>query len=187
MMTPAHQRILDDLLTRTHQRTVELATATNFPVGKRPEEQTIERLRESPLGQHLAAIFNYAEGYDYPYEGDVRTSAGIITRYLFGDTLSTQRYRLPSKFHRTPLGKEVHAALARFFTEQRPGQLMSMQQMREHFGVKRQTVHQWIEDGLVFAVYIDNQTHFYRKDVERLATRRTRQSAADSLTKSAMK
>ncbi len=175
------------MLTRTHQRTVELATATNFPQGKRPEEQTIERLRESPLGLHLAAIFNYTEGYDYPYEADVRASVGIITRYLFGDTLSTQRYRLPSKFHRMPLGKEVHAALARFFTEQRPGQLMSMQQMREHFGVKRQTVHQWIEDGLIFAVYIDNQTHFYRKDVERLATRRTRQSATNSVTKSATK
>src|SRR6266516_5944272 len=187
MMTPTHQRILDDLLRKTYQRTVELATATNFPVGKRTEEQTIERLRERSLGQHLAAIFNYAEGHDYPYEGDVRTSAGIITRYLFGDTLSPQRYRLPSKFHRTPLGKEVHAALARFFVEQRPGQLMSMQQMREHFGVKRQTVHQWIEDGLIFAVYIENPTHFYRKDVERLATRRTRQSAADSLTKSATK
>src|SRR6266487_2347377 len=82
MMTPTHQRILDDLLTRTHQRTVALATATNFPMGKRPEAQTIERLRESPLGLHLAAIFNYAEGHDYPYERDVRASVGIISRHL---------------------------------------------------------------------------------------------------------
>lgn len=45
--------------------------------------------------------------------------------------------------------------------------------MRKLFNVKRQTVHQWIDDGLIFAVYRGDTPLFYQKDVTRLHQIRT--------------
>lgn len=78
----------------------------------------------------------------------------------------------PQKWQRSELGKLVHAAILRFFEEERPGQLLTVTDMRKLFAVKRQTVHQWIEDGLIFAVYRGDTPLFYRKDVNRLQQRR---------------
>jgi hypothetical protein len=117
-------------------------------------------LRESPLGVHLAAVDHYLQG-------DLRTSLTFIARCLYSDTLSTSGFRLPLKWQRIPLGKLCHTDLLRFFEEELPDRLLAVADMRKRFGVKRQTVHQWIEDGLIFAVYRGDTPLFYRNDVNR--------------------
>jgi len=115
-------------------------------------------LRESPLGVHLAAVAHYLER-------DLRTSLTFIARCLYSDPLSTSGFCLPLKWQHTPLGKRCHTDLLRFFEEERPARLLTVTDMRKRFGVKRQTVHQWIEDGLIFAVYRSDTPLFYRNDV----------------------
>jgi hypothetical protein len=166
-MIPKHQQIVDTILERMHQRVNELIQYCQ-PVNKRqPAKPTIEQLRDTLLGQHLAAVAHYAEGYPYSYEGDVRSSMSFIARCLYGDPLAPQGFRLPPKWQRTELGSLVHAALLRFFEEERPGKLLTVTDMRKLFDVKRQTVHQWIEDGVIFAVYRGDTPLFYQNDVHR--------------------
>jgi hypothetical protein len=175
-MIPKHQRLVDDLLKRIHPRVDELVRQCAYPVGRKPEEPAIEQLRESLLGQHLAAIAQYAESYPYPYTGDVRGSVNFVARCLYGDPLTTQGFRLPAKWQRSELGGLVHTAVLRFYEEERPGQLLTVTEMRKRFEVKRQTVHQWVEDGLLFAIYKGDTPLFYVKDVERFQQRRTQKS-----------
>ncbi len=167
-MIPKHQQIVDDTLARMHARVNELIHHCLPASGKRPAAPTREHLRETPLGQHLTAIAHYAEGYAYPFEKDVRTSAGFVARCLYGDPLAAQGFRLPQKWQRSELGSLVHAAMLRFFEVERPGKLLTVTDMRTLFGVKRQTVHQWIEDGVIFAVYRGDTPLFYQNDVTRL-------------------
>lgn len=147
---PTHQQIVDTLLERMCRRVSELIRDCYPASKKQPAGPTIEQLRETLLGQHLAAIAHYVEGYPYPYEGDVRASISFVARCIYGDPLASQGFRLPQKWQRTELGKLVHNAMLRFFDEERPGKLLTVTDMRKLFGVKRQTVHQWIEDGLIF-------------------------------------
>ena len=116
-MIPKHQQIVDDTLARMHARVNELIHHCLPASGKRPAAPTREHLRETPLGQHLTAIAHYAEGYAYPFEKDVRTSAGLVARCLYGDPLAAQGFRLPQKWQRSELGNLVHAAMLRFFEE----------------------------------------------------------------------
>ena len=83
-------------------------------------------------------------------------------------------FRLPAKWQRSTLGKLVHAALLRFYEEERPGQLLTVREMRQLFGVRRQTVHQWVDDGLLFAIYRGETPLFYQKDVTRFQQARAR-------------
>jgi len=167
-MTPTHQRIVDDILARMHARVSELIHHCQPAGGKRPAEPTKEQLRDTLLGQHLAAIAEYVEGYAYPYQGDVRASTSFVARCLYGEPLAAQGFRLPSKWQRSALGNLAHAALLRFFEEERPGKLLTVTDLRKLFGVRRQTVHQWIEDGIIFAVYRGDTPLFYQNDVTRL-------------------
>lgn len=164
-MTPNHQQIVDAILTAMQRRVSELVA--HCQQGTMLPEQPLAHLRSSPLGEHLAAIAHYIEGYTYLYEGDVRASVTFLARCLYGDPLAAQGFRLPPKWQRGALGKLVHASLLRFYEEERPGQLLTVTEMRQLFGVRRQTVHQWIEDGLLFAVYRGDTPLFYQKDVTR--------------------
>ncbi len=176
-MTPKHQQLVDDLLWRVHLRTEELITGISFRTQPRTREQMTEPLRNSLLGRHLTAIALYAEGYPYSFEQDVRASAAYVGQLLFRDPLllrPKEELQFPPKFHQTALGQLFNAALLRFFQEERPDQLMTITQVREQFDVTRQAVHDWVDQGLIYAIYIDGNAHFYRKDVERLHAIRTR-------------
>ena len=102
----------------------------------------------------------------------MRASAGFVARCLYGEPLAAQGFRLLQKWQCSELGTLVHAAMLHFYEKERPGQLLTVTDMRKLFGVKRQTVHQWIEDGLIFAVYRGDTPLFYRKDVTQLQQRR---------------
>lgn len=111
-MTPNHQQIVDTILTTMQLRVRELVAACQQ--GTMLPEPPLASLRESPLGGHLAAIAHYAEGYAYPYEGDVRASVTFLARCLYGDALAPRGFRLPAKWQRSALGKLVHAARLAF-------------------------------------------------------------------------
>ena len=173
-MTPTHQQLVDDILVRMHNRTRELMQSC-LPALKNPlPEAPRELLQDTPLGKHLAAIAHYEEGYPYPYQGDVRASIDFLAHCLYGDPLAPQGFRLPQKWQRSPLGALVHSALLHFFEEERPDSLLTVTDLRTRFGVKRQSVHQWVDDGLLFAVYRGDTPLFYSKDVERFQQVRAR-------------
>ena len=166
-MTPIHERLIDALLQRLVRRLEELLQGSGYRQKTQiPEPQ---QLRSSPIAQHLIAIARYVEGYPYPSDSqDVRASITMVCRAFYGDPLTPNVFRFPPKFHRTPLGQLINEALVRFYTEQRPGKLLTIGAMQERFHVKRQTIHQWIADNKIFPVYIDGTTRFYLPDVEKL-------------------
>ena len=165
-MTPTHTKLVDDLLQQFLDRTIEHTEACGFLMEHPPSPVT---LRRSPIGQHLIAIVDYGEGHPYRLDHeDVRASIAVVKRAFFGDPTS-KGFRLPPKFHLTPLGDLINDALLRFYLEQGPGQLLAIGVLRERFGVKRQTVHLWIEQGLITPAYLKNgETRFYLLDVEHL-------------------
>ncbi len=166
-MTPTHQRLIDKLLSQAARRTQELLAGIGLQLTHEPP---LEELRASPLGQHLTNLAHYAEGYSV--SGDIREAAQYVGRHFFGNPLHRQAFKFPEKFHKTELGALINEAMIRFYEEERPGQLLTMEDMRELFNVTRQAVHQWIDDDLIFPVYIQNASRFYRKDVERLQAQR---------------
>jgi hypothetical protein len=174
LMTPIHERLIDALLQRLSRRVEELLLGSSHLQKAQIQLPEPQQLRSSPIGQHLIAIARYVEGYPYPgpEKQDVRASITAVSRAFYGDLFTTNAFRFPPKFHRTPLGKLINEALVRFYTEQRPGQLLTIGTMQERFQVKRQTIHQWIGESKIFPVYIDGTTRFYLPDVEQLQKRR---------------
>ena len=180
-MTPIHERLIDALLQRLIRRVEELLLGSGYLQKKLAQLPEPQQLRSSPIGQHLIAIARYVEGYPYPGPDnqDVRVSITVVSRAFYGDLFTTNAFRFPPKFHRTPLGQLINEALVRFYTEQRPGQLLTIGAMQERFQVKRQTIHQWIAESKIFPVYIDGTTRFYRPDVEKLQQRRESKQKSD--------
>ncbi len=135
-MTPIHQKFIDQMLRSADRRARELFTGLGYQVGG---EARIEGLRISPLGQHLTNLANYAEGYDAA--GDIRGAAQAVSRFFYGKPFSFHilSFQLPPKFHQSDLGKLINEAVLRFYEEERPGQLLTMAEMRERFGVTRQS------------------------------------------------
>jgi Helix-turn-helix domain len=162
-MTPTHQKLIDQLLQSADRRARELLRGAGYQLGR---EARIEELRKSPLGQHLANLADYSEGY--AVAGDIRGSAQYVSRFFYGEPFHKISYRMPEKFHETDLGKLVNEALLRFYQEERPGQLLTIQEMQQLFGVSRQAVHAWVRKGDILPVWVKNTTRYYRKDVDRL-------------------
>jgi hypothetical protein len=154
LMIPVHQKIIDKTLTLTYKRTTNLAQA----IGSPPGEQSIERLRASPLGLQLAAIAEYAEGYAYQGEGDIRKEILAVIKCLFSDTLQPKRVRCPRQYYQSALGQMVSRAALRFFRQERPGRLIKVAEAAQICGVRRQTIHDWAEDGIFWIIYDDHGT-----------------------------
>jgi hypothetical protein len=167
-MTPIHERLVDELLQQFFRRSNEHTSLCGLG---RKQPPTPEQLRASPIGQHIMAIAQFAEGHSYPASGewhDVRDSIAVIHRAFFGNPLDKTFYLPPPKLHLTPLGQLLNDALVRFYRSQGPGTLLPIGNLMERFQVSRQTIHQWIEDRKITPVYVDGTTRFYLPDVERL-------------------
>jgi hypothetical protein len=165
-MTPTHLQLIDQIL----QQALRSVQTRSAEIDITPTPLAVEQLRKSQLGRMLTVIGSYAEGYTIT--GDVRHAVQIVGRALFATPLSPEAFTFPEGFHRTPLGTLINEALARLYTQELPGQLLTMADMRARFGVKRQTVHQWIAEGLIAPVYINQTARFPLQEVERLQARR---------------
>ena len=164
-MTPMHEKLIDELLQRFFRRADEQVRRCGLQINQPPP---LEKLRASPIGQHLIVLAQYAEGHNFTPNAnwsDVRDSIAEINRAFFGNPLA-KAHQLPPQFHLTPLGQLINDAMVRFYREQ--GQLVAIGVLRERFQVRRQTIHQWVNAGRITPVYVNGETRFFLPDVEKL-------------------
>jgi len=161
-MTPDHSQLIQETLQLATNRANEWISRMAIPAGKNPPQYTADMMWNSPLGRDLQLIVNYVEGYQVPE--DVTLALTRSCRTLFGHTLAPQGYRLPHKFYKTPLGELMYAAFARYFP---PDAWMRTSEVVKLFGIKRQTVYDWVEEGKLVAYYIKGTQMFLRKDIMR--------------------
>jgi Helix-turn-helix domain len=160
-MTPDHQRLIENTLQLAYARSVEWTNSLAVPLDKNLPSSTREMLWKSPLGQDLQTIANYVEGY--PVEAINETVARTV-RVLFGQTLSSTDIRLPRNFHKMALGQLLFDAYARYYPSDA---WMSTSEVQKLFGVKRQSVYDWAEEGKLVAYHVKGIQKFLRKDVTR--------------------
>jgi excisionase family DNA binding protein len=161
-MTPDHQKTIERTLQSAYARTTELITSMAVPPGRNPPAYTTEMMWNSPLGKDLTAIANYVEGYQV--QEDITIIVQRTVRALFGDTLNQKTSRLPRQFHKSPLGEMMYAAYARYFP---PDAWMRTAEVVRLYGVKRQTIYDWVEEGKLAAYYANGIQVFLRKQIEK--------------------
>lgn len=160
-MTPDHQQTIENALQGAYARTIEWNNSMDIPQGKNPPQYTHEMLWACPLGRDLQAIANYVEGYPAPE--NITTILTRVARTLFGNTLSRTGYRLPLKFHHTTLGIMLFAAFERYFPA---NAWMTTAEVQKLFGVKRQTVYDWAEEGKIAPYYVGGKQTYLRQHIE---------------------
>jgi hypothetical protein len=160
-MTPDHEQLVESTLQLAYARTGEWMKNLAIPLGKNPPIYTRAMMWSSPLGQDLQAIANYVEGYPVEEIAEIISRA---TRVLFGQTLSSTDIRLPHNFHKTPLGQLLYDAYARYYPADA---WMRTSEVQKLFGVKRQSVYDWAEEGKLVAYHVKGTQMFLRKHVER--------------------
>jgi excisionase family DNA binding protein len=160
-MTPDHQQLIENTLQLAYARSLAWLGSMAIPQGTNPPVYTQGMMWNSPLGQDLQAIANSVEGY--PVE-DVGESLTRVSRILFGQTLDASDIRLPRDFHKTPLGQLLNDA----YTRRYPADAwMRTSEVQKLFGVKRQTIYDWAEEGKLTAYHIKGTQMFRRKHVLR--------------------
>ncbi len=172
-MTPAHRTLVDTTLVAVHNRAVELINATNYPIGKNPGQPTIEAARQSPLGRDLEMIVAYVEGHQI--EGrEADAAIQRVLRIIYGYTLNQKGYKLLKDWQKSPLGELIGEAHTRMIPAK---DLMGTAEVQRVFGVKRQTVYDWVDEGKLPAYYIHGKQMFYRPYIEKEAQKRARAKA----------
>ncbi len=174
-MTPDHAQIVETTLQLAYTQTMTWNTRMAIPFGKNPPPYTTEMMWNSPLGLDLSALVMYVEGYQ-PQE-DITVVVARLARTLFRETLG-QSDRLPRDFHHTPLGALMHEAFARYFPKDA---WMKTSEVVTLFGVKRQTVYDWVEQGVLAAYYVKGTQMFLRKDITRYYERWSRKKQHKAL------
>jgi excisionase family DNA binding protein len=164
-MTPDHQKTIERTLQSAYARTSELINNMAIPPGKNPPSYTAEMMWNSPLGRDLTAIANYVEGYQV--QEDITIIVQRAARALFGDTLNQKTFRLPRQFQKSPLGEMMYAAYARYFPA---NAWMRTSEVVKLYGVKRQTIYDWVEEGKLAAYYVQGTQMFLRKQIEKQHT-----------------
>jgi hypothetical protein len=161
-MTPDHAQLVEATLQSAYARTIEWHNNLAIPLGKNPPQYTHEMLWNCPLARDLSALVNYVEGYEV--QKDITLVLMRLARALFGHTLEKQGYRLPRNFQKTALGELMYEAFARYFP---PDAWMKTSEVVKLFGVKRQTVYDWAEEGQLAPYYVKGTQVFLRKDIMR--------------------
>lgn len=161
-MTPDHQQMIEKTLQFAYARAIEMNTSMAIPQGKNPPQYTVETMWASPLGKDLTAIANYVEGYQI--QEDITLITQRVARALFGPTLSQKGFRLPPRFHKTPLGEMMFAAFARYFP---PNAWMRTSEVVKLYGVKRQTIYDWAEEGILAPYHVKGTQVFLRQQIEK--------------------
>jgi excisionase family DNA binding protein len=170
MMTPDHQQVIENTLQLAYARCMEWNNMLSIPQGKNPPKYTHEMLWGSPLAHDLVAIASYVEGY--PAAEDITVVVARVARTLFGHTLNQTGFRLPFKFHRTPLGEMMFKAFERYFP---PPAWMTTAEVQRLCGVRRQTIYDWAEEGKLAAYYVGGKQVYLRQQVEQFQAARERQ------------
>lgn len=161
-MTPDHQRTIEATLQSAYARAIEWSRQMAIPLGKNPPQYTYEMLWASPLARDLTTIAAYVEGH--PTQEDIPAILTRVCRILFGQTLNQTGFRLPHRFHRTPLGEMMFEAFARYFPS---SAWMTTAQVQKLFGIKRQTVYDWAEEEKIVPYYVGGKQVYLRQQIEK--------------------
>lgn len=161
-MTPAHRKLVNSTLVAIHNRATELINAVNYQLGKNPPERTIEASRLSHLGHDLELIVAYVEGHQVEVS-EVDPAIQRVLRIIYGYTLNLKGYHLLTGWQKTPLGELIGKAYTRMIP---PKDLMGTAEVQRAFGVKRQTVYDWVDEGKLIAYYIHGKQMFYRPHIQ---------------------
>jgi hypothetical protein len=171
-ITPNHLQVIDLALQSIYARVHELAPVLGYSA---PPPLDLNQVREGSLAKKLRIIARYAEGYDLG-QGSILPTIQHVARLLYPIPMSTEGYRLPPDFHKTPLGEMVNDALARHFPRE---SRMTVGEVRKLLGVTRQTVHDWAEDGLLLPIYEKGTLTFHRPQVESLQRQRAERKRSE--------
>jgi hypothetical protein len=90
--------------------------------------------------------------------------------YLWVHT-QPKRYKLLKDWQKSKLGELIGAAHTRMIPSQ---DLMGTAEVQRVFGVKRKTVHDWVDEGKLVAYYIHGKHMFYRPYIQKEAEKRAR-------------
>jgi len=172
-MTPAHRTLVDQTLVAVHNRTTELINAVNYGLGKNPPERTIEAVRQGQLGRDLELIVSYVEGHQVAAT-DVDPAIQRVLRIVYGFTLNIKGYHLLTGWQKTALGELIGEAYTRLIA---PKDLMGTAEVQRAFGVKRQTVYDWVDEGKLIAYYIHGKQMFYRPHIQQEVEKRHKTKA----------
>jgi hypothetical protein len=164
-MTPVHQKIIDETLIAAYTRMAEQISALAYPAAKE-EQYNQEHLSHSQLARDLMLIAHYVEGYQV--EEDPQQAIERVCRVLFG-RVGTVGYVLPKKFHKTTLGELIYAAYELLIPKD---QLVTTDVARKAFGVERQSIYDWVEEGKLTPYYIKGKQMFYRAHIQQQAQQR---------------
>jgi hypothetical protein len=166
-ISPAHQKIIDEVLQRTYAHIHTLAPVLGY--GAVPALSP-EQIKATPLAKELRIIARYAEGYDLGV-GNIEGNITNVTRLLFASPLGTQEPQFPRDFHVSPLGEMIHAALCRQYPR---SERMEVREATRQLRVSRQTIHEWAHDGTLLPIYDKGNLTLIRRQVERLAAQRAK-------------
>lgn len=161
-MTPDHEKTMKTTLELAYSRTIEWNKSIAIPQGKNPPQYTYEMLWQCPLAMDLKTIADYVEGYETPE--DITLIIARAARALFGETLDQSGFRLPRKFHQTPLGVMLFEAFARYHP---PTAWMTTAEVQKLFDVKRQTIYDWAEEGKVAPYFVEGKQVYLRRQIEK--------------------
>ena len=165
-MTPVHQKIIDETLIAAYTRMAEQISALAYPTAKE-EQYNQEHLSHSQLAQDLTLIAQYVEGYQV--EEDPQQAIERVCRVLFG-RVGAVGYVLPKKFHKTTLGELIYAAYEQLIPRD---QLVTTDAARKAFGVERQSIYDWVEEGKLSPYYIKGKQMFSSADIQHQTQQRS--------------
>src|SRR5258708_6882145 len=173
-MTPQHQILVDGVLQTVAQRTVELMTCLDYPLGRNPSLQvTVDQLRRGPLGTDLTTVIDFVEGYQI----EVKTANEAIYRLyriLFGHTIQSG-YRLPKNWQKTPFGLLVGQDYRKIIPQK---DRMTTAETARALGIKRQTIYDMVEENKLMAFYIHERQTFHRPTIMRMVEQRGQQKTS---------
>lgn len=169
-MTPGHRQLVDTLLQAVANRTRELVTSLNYPLGKNPPQPTIEGARQSQLGRDLEMIVAYVEGHALDSK-EVDIAIQRVLRIAYGYTLNPKGYKLLKDWQKSPLGELIGEAYTRMIPAK---DLIGTAEVQRIFKAKCQTVYDWVDEGKLAAYYIHGKQMFYRAYIQHEVEKRAR-------------
>jgi hypothetical protein len=120
-------------------------------VGIEPKQPDPEAQRNSQIGTQITALVEYVKGERAIGSTELELSIEKLQRLLYTGPLGT--YRLPPDFHKTPLGALINEARLRFIWI---GDALNPTQVAKELGVTRQTIYDWMDQGKLQPVWVND-------------------------------
>ena len=108
--------------------------------------------RGSQIGCQIIALVEFVRGERAIASPEIEISIAALQRLLYTSPMGT--YCLPADFHKTPLGALINEARLRFIWI---GDAVNPTQAARGMGVSRQTIYDWINQGKLEPVWVNDR------------------------------